>query len=179
MKTSAAKLAACKAYYWRNRDRQIARMRARYHANPKKAREQHKRWLARPGNRERARAAAREYHRKHRDELLPKMAHISRRLRYGAEAVEHYERQLKKQKKLCAICRKKMKRPQQDHDHSCCRALSQSDRRACGKCNRGLLCSGCNWRLHFVEETLRLGVEVHRKNVWLRQAQGYLRRWER
>jgi hypothetical protein len=34
-----------------------------------------------------------------------------------------------------------------DHDHACC----PDEKRSCGKCIRGLLCSGCNRALGIIE----------------------------
>lgn len=36
-----------------------------------------------------------------------------------------------------------------DHDHSCC---SYNKKRSCGKCNRGVLCHGCNIALGMVRD---------------------------
>ena len=53
------------------------------------------------------------------------------RLRKYGVTQEEFDHQLEKQRGLCAICQKHMKRPCQDHDH------------ISGK-NRNLLCHACN-----------------------------------
>jgi hypothetical protein len=70
---------------------------------------------------------------------------------------------LKKQKHLCAICKRKMKQAYEDHDHSCC---SISKRGGCVECRRGLLCNRCNSGLHMIED-------VH----LLKAAIKYLKKW--
>jgi hypothetical protein len=52
-----------------------------------------------------------------------------------------------------------------DHDHRCC----PGRRRSCGKCIRGLLCSGCNTGLGQLGDTY----------ATLKRAGEYLLRWER
>jgi len=42
----------------------------------------------------------------------------------------------------CWICLRRPKLKQVDHDHACC-----PDRRSCGKCVRGILCTTCNNKL--------------------------------
>lgn len=64
--------------------------------------------------------------------------------KYGLTA-DRYAAMLEAQGGACAICRRipdpsgRMKRLGVDHDHGCC-----PGDRSCGKCVRGLLCSGCN-----------------------------------
>ena len=50
---------------------------------------------------------------------------------------------LQQQDNKCGICRLEFtETPCVDHDHSCC-----NEKKSCGKCIRGLLCSDCNKRL--------------------------------
>jgi hypothetical protein len=69
---------------------------------------------------------------------------------------EWYEAKLKEQNGTCALCDSKQqagnskKRLSVDHDHNCC-----PNKRACGKCNRGLLCFNCNKRLAHLESFLK------------------------
>lgn len=57
-----------------------------------------------------------------------------------------YEDFLKIQQGLCAVCRVWEARVV-DHDHSCCPSVP-----ACGQCNRGLLCAGCNLNIGLWEK---------------------------
>lgn len=68
-------------------------------------------------------------------------ANVQRKLKYGMDA-DQYAHLLKRQNHACAICEEPFggSRPHVDHDHSCC----QDQAKSCGKCVRGLLCSGCN-----------------------------------
>lgn len=85
------------------------------------------------------------------------------RFLYGANAAEHMTEQLRKQKKRCAICRKKLVKPFQDHDRKCCNSV-----KTCGKCKRGALCVSCNVFLGKVEQ-----------KGWLKAALRYLKEWAR
>jgi hypothetical protein len=107
--------------------------------------------------RERAHKLA--YHRTHRG----KQADNNRRLRYGPNAVEHYEAQAALQGGCCAICGESVthKKMCQDHDHACCPA-----RKSCGSCLRALLCDHCNLGLRFME-----------KSGWPEKAAAYLAAW--
>ena len=113
-----------------------ARYRARH---PERCRESVKKWLAK--NPDWSKKEYRKLRDRHRAPLL------------------------KKQKGKCAICKRKMKYPQRDHDHSCCPI---GTRGGCDRCRRGLLCCGCNGSLHLVENK-RL----------LKAAIAYLKRWEK
>jgi hypothetical protein len=67
-----------------------------------------------------------------------------------------YERMLKEQGGVCAICGQppsgRHRNLSVDHDHSCC-----PGKRSCGKCVRGLLCSPCNIALGgFQDDQARL-----------------------
>lgn len=61
------------------------------------------------------------------------------------------------QGRVCAICGAKESGGNGwhiDHDHACCNTNSK---RRCGKCFRGILCSGCNTGLgHFKDDVARL-----------------------
>lgn len=82
--------------------------------------------------------------------------------RYGANAVEHYSKQLGLQNNVCAICHNPFPRvPCQDHNHHCCNGY-----KSCGKCLRGLLCNHCNNGLHFLEN-----------EQWQHNALEYLASW--
>lgn len=75
--------------------------------------------------------------------------------KYGLSEGE-YMRLYEDQRGSCAICgvheSKLAKRLHVDHDHSCC-----PDRKACGKCVRGLLCAKCNTSIgQFESEPTRL-----------------------
>lgn len=73
--------------------------------------------------------------------------------RYGV-SYQWYIDTLKAQGFVCAICgegERHHKRLSIDHDHSCC-DLS-GNKRACGKCVRGLICSHCNKTLGMVNDS--------------------------
>jgi hypothetical protein len=60
---------------------------------------------------------------------------------------EEYDRRLRAQNGVCAICRRRDKRRLAvDHDHGCCPTSE-----TCGRCVRGLLCFDCNAKLPIVE----------------------------
>ena len=84
--------------------------------------------------------------------------------RYGVTSAK-YLQMLAQQDGRCAICQRPSSdfaRPLAvDHDHTCCAATP-----TCGKCNRGLLCGGCNTALHSVE----------RDDKWLSRAANYIRK---
>jgi len=76
------------------------------------------------------------------------------RTRYGI-TFEDYEERWRKQKGLCATCRRPARLGTAllvDHDHQCCKpdrkmtkgGYKSTDARSCGRCVRGLLCSACN-----------------------------------
>lgn len=52
---------------------------------------------------------------------------------------------------LCPICQL-WKANSVDHDHKCCDS-TRRQRIACGQCNRGLLCSGCNLNMDRYDST--------------------------
>jgi hypothetical protein len=94
--------------------------------------------------------------------------------KFGPNAYDHYEFQRKKQKGLCAICRKKILVAHRDHSHFCCDGAN-----ACGKCLRGLLCSYCNLYLGRVEEIIVFNPRLVVKTAWLKAAIIYVRKWQR
>jgi|FreactTroBogLake_1042271.scaffolds.fasta_scaffold12233_1 hypothetical protein len=92
--------------------------------------------------------------------------------------VEWYDSKLFEQHGHCALCpatRQSVvsgKRLSVDHDHGCC-----PTKRACGKCNRGLLCFNCNKRLGILEIFMReskVFTVVPQPNTWLYRAVKYL-----
>lgn len=62
--------------------------------------------------------------------------------RYGITS-ERYEEMMREQEYSCAACGVEFgtgsKRPEVDHDHTCCKGY-----KTCGKCVRGILCQKCN-----------------------------------
>lgn len=76
---------------------------------------------------------------------------ISRLRRYGI-TLKLYKRTLAAQNNKCAICGSSTPGGRGtwhiDHDHNCC----PPGQKACGKCFRGLLCSGCNLKLGWYEK---------------------------
>jgi hypothetical protein len=69
--------------------------------------------------------------------------------RYYGLSVEDYRALLASQDNCCAACGVSFDdaRAHIDHDHACCPTP-----RACGECVRGILCSGCNRALGFVND---------------------------
>lgn len=84
-----------------------------------------------------------------------------RRRRFGLEPDE-FERRMQSQEHRCAVCQTVMKRPQVDHDHSCCPAKVTT----CGKCVRDLLCRNCNLAVGFVKEDVGI---AERLVIYLRK----------
>lgn len=75
-------------------------------------------------------------------------------------SVDQYDALFIAQNGLCAICKQPESAQQNripqhlavDHDHSCC-----PDKKSCGRCIRGLLCSRCNLALgHLYEDISRM-----------------------
>jgi hypothetical protein len=90
---------------------------------------------------------------------------------------EWYDAKLKEQHGHCVLCEAKQgdanKRLHIDHDHTCC-GEPITLKRACGKCNRGLLCGPCNRRLAAVEDVLTMGEIIPKWDTWLSKALKYL-----
>lgn len=64
--------------------------------------------------------------------------------------IDNIEELIRDRAGRCDICHKPFgKRPNVDHDHSCC-----STDYTCGKCFRGLLCTGCNMGLGFFNDNI-------------------------
>ncbi len=75
--------------------------------------------------------------------------------RYNLSQPE-FDRMLKAQGGVCAICRL-AKAFNVDHDHTCC-----SGANTCGNCIRGLLCFRCNLMISFLEDEPELLVRAWR-----------------
>jgi len=71
----------------------------------------------------------------------------SLKLKYGI-TLEDFDKILKKQGGVCAICQGKPQKKNYvvDHDHNCC-PIKKRGQKTCGKCIRGLLCDRCNTAL--------------------------------
>jgi len=68
---------------------------------------------------------------------------------------EQYEALVQKQDGGCAICggqNPDHRKLAVDHDHSCC----PKQKKSCGKCIRGLLCSRCNHMLGHARDTIEI-----------------------
>ena len=112
-------------------------------------------------NREKLNAAKRLWHAE--DPNRKRKVHLKYRYKLSLDG---YERMLSEQGGVCAVC----KRPPEfgrvlsvDHDHGCCPVK----KKACGKCNRGLLCHGCNQALGLFRED----------STALRNAVEYIEKW--
>ena len=77
---------------------------------------------------------------------------------------ESFQAQIAVQGGLCAVCRKSLRIPSQDHNHACC-----STRPTCGKCNRGVICRQCNSLLSYAEDSIAV----------LQGAITYLQDWQK
>lgn len=115
------------------------RSRAWRAKNPEKARTATKRWLAVPENRQRTLIKLEEWKKNNRERWLRSIKEASLRQRYGITLAD-YDAMLKAQGGGCAICAKPpgKRRLAVDHDHKTGRI-------------RGLLCSGCNTTLGWLE----------------------------
>ena len=87
-----------------------------------------------------------------RKERATRKAH---RYNYSPDAYEHFKEQLFYQKKRCAVCGKRLRKPNFDHNHTTLQF-------------RGAVCHGCNSGLGHLE-----------KAGWLKKAMAYLRRWDK
>lgn len=95
-------------------------------------------------------AYMRKWYKKNRQTWL----NYKRKYAYGLNGVSHFETQLEKQKKRCAVCGRKMTKPNQDHNHKTTKL-------------RGVLCNWCNTGLAFLEN-----------KSWLTKATRYLKAWK-
>ncbi len=86
--------------------------------------------------------------------------------------VEWYENKLKYQGGHCALCEATQfthrKRMGVDHDHSCCL------KKGCGKCNRGILCATCNYRVGQLEAVLQEAQVIPLSDSWTEKAMLYV-----
>jgi len=119
------------------------------------------------------------YHKRWRDvkaEQDPFYSHKKALRELYKTTKEWYDAKLSEQDGHCALCSAVItggKRLHVDHDHACC-----PGKRACGKCNRGLLCGGCNIRLGFLQAFLKETTSVVPKwDTWLEKAILYLTRY--
>jgi hypothetical protein len=86
---------------------------------------------------------------------------------------EEYLRMFDEQGGVCAICQQPetatnkdgtRKSLSVDHDHKCC----PSEKASCGKCIRGLLCSGCNRGIGYLKDDIDIllsALDYLRKNT--------------
>lgn len=99
-----------------------------------------------------------EYHKGWRDEKAkedPFYTHKKALRELYKTTKEWFDYKLEKQQGHCALCpatnqSDSGKRLSVDHNHNCC-----PGKRACGKCNRGLLCFNCNKKLGMLEIFMR------------------------
>lgn len=104
-------------WYQRHREEVLQKVAEYSRAHPEVNREASRRYRARNGE-------------KRRDTIL--------RYRYKLSAAD-FDAMVLGQDGKCRSCGEKTSRFYVDHDHRCC-----SGTPTCGKCTRGLLCSGCN-----------------------------------
>lgn len=110
-----------------------------------------RRWVDKPGNRERKRELNRRYYQKIKESgKLTKDNSERNRFRKHGITKELFQKIIQDQGNCCAIC----KAPGDwqtlviDHDHQCC-----SKQFSCGKCIRGALCRKCNTALGLLGDT--------------------------
>lgn len=81
------------------------------------------------------------------------IGHSSNLKKYGLTPDDYIDLE-RAQNGLCAICKQpesKKRRLSVDHDHACCPGVN-----SCGKCIRGLLCSGCNTFLGNAKDSIEI-----------------------
>lgn len=117
-------------------------------------------WRQRPGNADRARKKSQDWFRSNPEQHAATNRTGALRRNFNI-STEQYDEMLAAQGGGCAICRQPPteRRLAVDHDHACCPGRGRS----CGLCIRGLLCTACNTRLGWLEDT-----------TWRAQADQYL-----
>lgn len=92
-----------------------------------------------------------------------------------------YAEKMEEQKGYCALCETKPTKVglHIDHRHTCCN-FSGGSKRLCGKCTRGLLCSACNVRLGYLEDTFKQieNSVCPAKDSWLEKAITYIKDYD-
>jgi Recombination endonuclease VII len=135
--------AAKQQQYLENKDKIKARSKDWYHANKSKVRSTHQAWVR--NNPEENKAIKLRHH-------------------YNI-SLEQWNEMFRDQGGCCRICHTTdpgTKGWNTDHDHSCCPGS-----KSCGKCVRGILCSGCNSGLGHFKDNIST----------LLRAADYLRQW--
>jgi hypothetical protein len=128
---------------------------------------------------ERMSAQRNAYHKQWRDKKAkqdPFYSHKKALRELYKTTKEWYDAKLAEQDGHCALCPIVItggKRLHVDHNHECC-----SGKRACGSCNRGLLCGGCNIRIGFLQPVLKEGTIVPKEGTWTARAIAYLESYE-
>ena len=126
-----------------------------------------RKWAWREDPENRAYANAKQYANQNKDPEKRALTYRRHQLKkwYGV-TLEDYDRIIDQQGRGCAICGNgpsgKHKYLQFDHDHACCPTTP-----TCGKCVRGLLCSGCNTGLGlFNDDPARLLDAIQYLEEW-------------
>lgn len=114
-----------------------------------------RRYYEKNKEKEKARATAwrrnnQDWYKAYVEKNREKLRAASRKFEYNISP-EEYEQKKTKQNGKCAICKQETDILVVDHNHSCC-----SERRTCGKCNRGLLCRSCNTLIGLAEESAEI-----------------------
>jgi len=117
-----------------------------------------------------------EYFKNWRDKKDPEYLRRKAMKELYNTTIEWYETKLKEQNNRCALCgstqESHRKRMGVDHDHSCC------PKRGCGKCNRGILCPTCNYRIGQIEFVLESATIVPQKGTWMEKALAYINHYK-
>lgn len=124
-----------------------------------------------------------EYHKDWRDKKAkedPFYSHKKALKELYKTTKEWYDNKLAEQGGTCALCpslrqaSRSEKRLSVDHNHAHC-----PGKRACGKCNRGLLCFNCNKRLGHLEALRKEAITIiPERGTWLERAVEYIQKYE-
>lgn len=84
--------------------------------------------------------------------------HYNRARKYAFASLDHMERIVRDLGSECAICKTELTLATVhfDHDHACCPGADVSGAPTCGRCLRGILCSGCNTALGAFKDDPRM-----------------------
>lgn len=84
--------------------------------------------------------------------------HYNRARQYRFATLDRMEQVVRDLGSECAICKRELTLATAnfDHDHGCCPGATMSTFPTCGRCLRGILCSGCNSALGAFQDDPRI-----------------------